>query len=116
MAGDPGSDVVVPLRSRRRARVVLAQKLQHVVPAPTLLLASATLGVGRPHGPLTARQSRRRSLRLTADALAIGHPLRTFTARWSDIASIDVTDRQAEIRTRSGRTRRLDLADLENAP
>jgi len=197
-----GDEVVVPLRSRRRQRAAIAQKLQHLIPAagllfsgvqslmagvegfervlafvgiitsallmgafgrhlrprrpqpaehgthgvdwmdiwaagvlfaeaaekwrvrghiwrPETLAAMATLGVGVLHGRLAEAAERRRSLRLTRDDLSIGGRLRfsrRFTARWDEIASIDVTDREATVRTHRGARRRLNLADLENAP
>jgi len=84
--------------------------------SPTLLLAIATLTVGLLHGRIAARAARRRSLRLTDEDLVVGGPpFRTFRARWSDIAGIDLGDRDAAIRTRDGRTRRLNLADLDHA-
>jgi len=38
-----------------------------------------------------------------------------FAPRWKEIAAVNVTDASAEIRTRAGRVRRLDLLDLETA-
>jgi hypothetical protein len=38
-----------------------------------------------------------------------------FRAKWNEIASIDIADRWATVRTRSGRQRRLDLSDLDDA-
>jgi hypothetical protein len=86
---------------------------------PETLAAIATLGVGLFHGRLAARNERRRSMRLTQDHLVIGGRIkfaRPFTARWSEIADITIGDREAAIRTHQGKTRRLNLADLENAP
>jgi hypothetical protein len=197
-----GDEVVVPLRSRRRQRVAIGQKLQHLIPAagllfsgvqsliagvegfervlalvgivtsalligalgrhlqtrhrrsaehakhgidwmdiwaasvlfaeaaekwrtrghiwrPETLAATATLGVGLLHGRLAEAAERRRSLRLMRDDLSIGGRLRfsrRFTARWDEIASIEVGDRDATVRTHRGKRRRLNLADLENAP
>jgi hypothetical protein len=197
-----GDEILVPLRSRRRQRAAIGQKLQHLVPAagllfsgvqslmagvggfervlalvgivtsvllmgafgrhlhtrrqepagharhgvdwmdiwaagvlfaeaaekwrirghiwrPETLAATATLGVGLLHGRLAQAAERRQSLRLTRDDLSIGGRLRfsrRFTARWDEIASIDVTDRDATVRTHRGKRRRLNLADLENAP
>lgn len=85
---------------------------------PETLTAVATLTIGLLHGRLATAGERRRSLRVTTDELSIGGRLRfsrRFTARWSEIAAIDITDRDATVRTRDGRTRRLNLADLENA-
>src|SRR5471030_93699 len=86
---------------------------------PEFLATAATLGIGLFHGRLAAAAARRRSLRITADHLYIGGRLRfsrALTARWDEISEITITDREAVICTRAGRRRRLNLADLENAP
>lgn len=86
---------------------------------PETLAALATLGVGLMHGRLAASGERRRSLRVTNEDLSVGGRLRfsrRFTARWSEIAAIEIGEREAAIRTHRGRTRRINLADLENAP
>jgi hypothetical protein len=86
---------------------------------PETLAAMATLAVGLLHGRLAQDTERRHSLRLTRDDLSIGGRLRfsrRFTARWDEIASIDVTERDAIVRTDRGKHRRLNLHDLENAP
>ena len=90
--------------------------LHHRVKGPTILLAFVTLGIGLLHPRLSKRRERRRSLRLTADHLTIGgKPFRKFTAAWGEIVEVNVTERQAEIRTRDGRRRRVNLSDLDNA-
>jgi hypothetical protein len=90
--------------------------VRHRVPGPTLLTAAATLGVGLFHGRLAARRQRRRSLRITAEGVWVGgRPFRSWSAPWHDIATIEVGERDAEIRTRTGRRRRIDLLDMENA-
>jgi hypothetical protein len=90
--------------------------LRHHIARPLLLTAFLTLGLGLAHGRMTAFRRRRRSLRLSAEGIYVGgRPFNTFTARWRDIAAIVVTERSAEIRTRNGRVRRINLADLENA-
>jgi hypothetical protein len=86
---------------------------------PETLAAVATLAIGLLHGRLAARNEQRRSMRLTGDHLVIGGRnkfVRRFTARWDEIADISIGDREASIRTHQGKTRRLNLADLENAP
>ena len=93
--------------------------LRHRIPAATLTTAAATLAIGLLHGRLAARHEQRRSMRLTSEHLVIGGPnkfVRRFTARWDEIAEIRVGDREAAIRTHQGKTRTLNLADLENAP
>jgi hypothetical protein len=85
---------------------------------PETLAAIATLGIGLFHGRLAARNERRRSMRLTGDHLVIGarHKfVKAFTARWDEIADISIGDREAVIRTHKGKTRKVNLADLENA-
>jgi hypothetical protein len=93
--------------------------LRHRIPAATLTTAAATLAIGLLHGRLAARNEQRRSMRLTRDHLVIGGRnkfVKAFRARWDEIADIQIGDREAAIRTRHGKTRRLSLADLENAP
>lgn len=93
--------------------------LRHRLPAATLTTAAATLAIGLLHGRLAARNERRRSMRLTGDQLVIGGRnkfVKPFRARWDEIAEIRIDDREAAIRTHQGKTRRVNLADLENAP
>jgi hypothetical protein len=93
--------------------------LRHRIPAASLTTAAATLAIGLLHGRLAARNEQRRSMRLTSDHLVIGGRnkfVRRFTARWDEIAEIRIGDREAAIRTHQGKTRTLNLADLENAP
>jgi hypothetical protein len=90
--------------------------LRHHMPRPLILTAFITLGLGLFHGRIAAFRRRRRSLRISTEGLYVsGRPFSTFTAPWRDIAAIVIAGRSAEIRTRTGRVRRLDLADLENA-
>ena len=88
----------------------------HRVARPTLLLASVLLLVGLLHGRLLTFGVRRRTLRLGDDDLFVpGRPFRSLRVKWADLASIDIGRRYATIRTRDGRTRKIDLADLEGA-
>ena len=90
--------------------------LKHHVPRPTLVTALLTLGMGLFHDRITGFGRRRRGLRLTDEGIYVGgRPFAGFTAKWPDVAAITVTERAAEIRTRTGRVRRIDLADLQNA-
>ena len=104
------------------AGVLLAEALErwhvrHQVPRPQLLTAVATLGIGVFHERLAVRRERRQSLRLTHDHLYVGrNRFSHFKARWGDIAEIAMTDHHATIRTHTGKKRRLNLTDLENAP
>jgi hypothetical protein len=82
---------------------------------PTILLAVVTLAIGLSHGRLTAYAAKRRALRITDDGVAVGGLLfRTFTARWSDIARIDLADRSAALVMKDGRTQAFDLIDLRH--
>jgi hypothetical protein len=88
----------------------------HHLKRPTILLASVLLIVGIFHGRLKRRAERRFTIRVEDEHLYIGgKPFRLFREKWADIASIDMDGRYGTIRTRAGRTRRLDLADLEGA-
>ena len=90
--------------------------LRHHIARPIVLTAVLTLALGLAHGRMQAFARGRRSMRLTADGIRIpGKPFRSFTARWGEIASVEVANAAAEIRTRAGRVRHLDLLDLENA-
>ena len=119
------SDVVVPIQSRRRERALLFQQLQHAVPALLLFpdglqrLAGEPhgLAMGLLHGPIKAKQTRRRALRITEDGLTIaGRFFTRFSAAWRDIARIDLDATEARIVTTDGRERRINLADSRNAP
>jgi hypothetical protein len=82
---------------------------------PTLLLAVATLAVGLLHGRLTAFAAKRRALRITDDGVSVGGKLfGRFTARWSEIARIDLADKSAALVTKDGRTKTFDLIDLRH--
>jgi hypothetical protein len=88
---------------------------QHIA-RPTILTAIVTLGLGLFHGRLAARQGRRRSLRVDDAGVYVGgRPFGTFRARWPELADISFRGNVAELRTRAGKVRRLDLADLEGA-
>src|SRR5262245_10820466 len=90
--------------------------LRHHLSRPTILTALLTLGLGLFHGRIAAFGRRRRAIRITTDGMHVGgKPFRPFSAKWHDIASISVIGQSAEIRTRGGRVRRVDLADLRNA-
>jgi len=55
-------------------------------------------------------------MRLTDEGIRIpGKPFRSFSARWAEISSVEVSSAAAQVRTHAGRVRRLDLLDLENA-
>lgn len=104
------------------ACVLTVEALEHWhthnhLPGPTLLTAAVTLGLGLFHGRIAAHAARRRSLRIDAAGIRIrGRFFRRFFAPWHDIESIDLDESKARIVTRGGRQRRINLADLLNAP
>lgn len=86
---------------------------KHHIARPTILLGFITLALGLFHGRLMARTAGRRSLHVSDGGISVGGPpFRALRAGWHDIASITVTPAHGEIRTRAGRIRRLNLADL----
>jgi hypothetical protein len=90
--------------------------LRHHIAIPTILTALLTLGLGGFHGRLAAFGERRRSLRLDEFGVSVPRrPFGTFTVSWKDVIAISVTEREATIRARDGRTRRINLLDLHNA-
>lgn len=90
--------------------------LRHHIARPIILTALVTLALGLFHGRMTAFRERRRSMRLSDDGIYVGgKPFMGLSARWKDITALNIAERFAEIRTRAGRVRRLDLLDLENA-
>ena len=90
--------------------------LRHHLARPIILNALLTLALGLMHGRMTAFRQRRRSMRLTDEGICIpGKPFMSFRARWKEVTAVNISDTSAEIRTRPGRVRRLNLRDLENA-
>jgi hypothetical protein len=92
--------------------------LTHHLPRPTILTAISTFALGLFHGRLASKRARRRVLRITEDGLFVaGRPFkaRRLDAAWDELSSIDVGARWAVVTTRAGRTRKLDLDDLEDA-
>ena len=88
----------------------------HHIARPTILLAAVLLTIGLLHGRIVSRAGKRLTLRVGEDDLYVGgRPLRSIRVKWADLASIDVGARYATIKTRDGRQRKLDLADLEGA-
>lgn len=98
------------------AEVAERWHLKHHIPRPTVLTALVLLTVGLLHGRIARRAERRFTIRVGDDDLYVGgKPFRLLRAKWADVVSIDIGPRYATIRTRAGRERRLDLADLEGA-
>ena len=90
--------------------------LKHHIQRPAVLTAIVVLTLGLFHGRIARRAERRFTLRVGEDDLYVGgKPFRVFRAKWADILSIEIGPRYATMRTRAGRERRLDLADLEGA-
>lgn len=86
------------------------------LPRPILLSAATMLMLGLLHGRMLAFRMRRRALRITEEGLTIGGKFFTrFTARWAEIATIDMDAAQARILTKDGRERKINLADSRNA-
>jgi hypothetical protein len=89
--------------------------LHHHLARPILLTALVTLGLGFFHSRLVAWGSERRSLRIDESGVRVGRrPFGTFAASWTDLAAVRITERDATISARDGRSRRIDLLDLEN--
>jgi hypothetical protein len=103
------------------AGVLAAEALErwhthHRIPRPTILLIVVTLTVGLAHGRIASFGDRRRALRLTAKGISIPRrPFGRFTRRWDQVRTITIGAREAVVEAVDGR-RRIDLADLENAP
>ncbi len=90
--------------------------LKHHVARPTLLMAFTLLIVGVFHGRIKRSAERRFTIRVQDDHLYVGgKPFRSLHEKWANLAAIEIGERYATIRTRKGRTRRLDLAHLEGA-
>jgi hypothetical protein len=90
--------------------------LAHHIARPIILNALVTLGLGLFHRRVAAFRARRHSLRMDDAGVYVGgKPFSALRARWTEIADITVSGRLAEIRTRAGRVRRLNLADLEDS-
>jgi hypothetical protein len=90
--------------------------LKHHIQRPAVLTAVVVLTVGLFHGRIARRAERRFTIRVGEDDLYVGgKPFRLLRAKWADVLSIDIGARYATIRTRAGRQRKLDLADLEGA-
>jgi hypothetical protein len=78
-----------------------------------VLLGVTLIVLGLLHGWLMTRASRRRALRVTDDGITVGKKFfRRFSARWPEIAEIQVNATQAYVIARDGREHRFDLEDL----
>ena len=84
---------------------------------PNVLMVAVLLVLGFFHGRVIGWAEHRRAFRLSDEGLSIGgRPFRRrFQAGWSAIRAIDVDARYATISLRSGRSKRIDLDDLEDS-
>jgi hypothetical protein len=102
--------------------VLLAEAFEHWHvthhwPRPTLLTAFTTFALGLMHGRIAANRAKRRVLRVTGDGVRVSGRLfkaRRLEAVWKELKSIDIGPRYAVVATHAGRTRKLDLQDLEH--
>ncbi len=87
----------------------------HIV-RPNILMIVTLLAFAFLHDRITAFAEHRRALRISDEGLAVGgRPFRrSLKASWSALRSIEIADRFVTIETKSGRTKRIDLADLDN--
>ena len=92
--------------------------LTHHIARPTIVTAISTFALGLFHGRLAARAGRRRVLRVTDEGVSIAGRLfkaRTLRVTWADLEAIEIAGGSASVKTRAGRIRKLNLADLEGA-
>jgi len=84
--------------------------------SPEMLTAVGTL-VTAAVNTIASRRGGQHRLEVSADGVAIRRPLirGRFWAAWDDITAIEISDREAVIRKRSGSQGRINLADLLNA-
>jgi quercetin dioxygenase-like cupin family protein len=79
-------------------------------PRPTLFMSAAMLVLALSHGPISAFSRRRRGLVMSNKGISVSG----FTADWSELKPIVVTERAVVLETMHGVTHRLDLSDLGN--
>lgn len=97
------------------AEVLEHYHLTHHIRRPTVVTAIVTFALGLFHGRVHGFSARHNSIRVEDEGIRIGGKFfQAFRATWADIAAIDIGERQASIRTRDGRERTLNLADLHN--
>jgi hypothetical protein len=102
--------------------VLVAEILEHWhltgrIRRPTVLTAITTFALGLFHGRLGAVKARRRVLRVADEGIFLpGRPFkaRRLQAAWEGVQSIEVGPRWAIVTTRAGRSRKLDLTDLDH--
>jgi hypothetical protein len=103
------------------AGVVAAETLEHYhrnghIVRPNVLMILTLLVLALFHDRITAFAEQRRALKISEGGLSVGgRPFRrSLEVAWSELRSIEIADRFATIETASGRTKRIDLADLDN--
>ena len=104
------------------AAVVFAETVEryhrtgHIV-RPFVLQILLLLAMAVGHDRIIGFAEQRRALRISDDGIKVGgRPFRRrFHAGWDAIRAINVSDRFATIVTSRGRSKRIDLHDLENA-
>ena len=83
---------------------------------PTVLMAAGIFVVGLLHGKIAARGARRLALKIDDTGLAVGgRPFQNFTARWDELATVEIEPQRARIVRTDGKVRTFDFADLRNA-
>lgn len=86
------------------------------VKRPLVLLAVFMILIGLLHGRIAARAERRRALTIDDAGVTIApRPFSRFTARWDQLAAVDIDDHEARVTRKDGRTRRINFRDLTNA-
>jgi hypothetical protein len=89
---------------------------EHHIARPVILLAIFMLVFGFAHGRFFAYMERKRSMRIGPDGIVIPRrPFGRLSASWREVAGVTITPREAVVTLRNGRTRRIDLADVQNA-
>jgi hypothetical protein len=103
------------------AGVVAVETIEHYhrtghIRRPNVLMIVTLLVLAFFHDRVTAFAEHRRALRISDEGLSVGgRPFRrSMKASWSELRSIEIADRFATIETTTGRTKRIDLADLED--
>ena len=102
-------------RRRRRGGALERWRLTRHIARPTILTAVVLLVLGLFHGRILSAVERHRALRIDEAGISIGkRPFGRFRAPWASLAAIEIGQRYASIRTRSGAERRIDLRDVED--
>ncbi len=96
--------------------LVHRQETGHL-PGPKILLAAVTFVLGLAHGRVWTFGQRRRALRVTETGISLGSRWGSrLTATWPEIDRFEVSPERAELATRTGAERSIDIAGLTNRP